>query len=425
MTAHVLRLFAAVLCLVFSLGSQASSDDEYQVIILDGESLPQALGYEIEQLSLAAVKDGVVEPIPYQIDEYNIGGAIYFDGWDVDLAGTADIMDAEDKLLFLVKDAGPKRSNQPYDGEFLAEIRVNDPSKRGAYRYAYLVKGSRLRSDEQYVRYTYEAARVETDFYDLSYDKDNHLIWETFNIFSFEGDQSPFDTMKIRLNAGVLSSIAEVELTNKNVIGKPKGERIGPIRTTTQLELTLWMLEIPLMSASLQLHHYPKSLVYDMRMMTPEFRRSLIVDPSAAVSLDGNNLIGGRVITAAGPPEGAPIDGKMTEAEQKLLDAGFTPEQNWLLTKTEKNLDVIAFFDFLGSSDEPLSVVLTDDAEVVDEPERFKGQLANFGVQINNMPKSGLLGFVVSLYVDDQFEGATSTFTRKLRTLPEIQVREI
>lgn len=421
-----IRVFYLFLMALFSASSFAKTtvDDEYQAVILDGHSLPQALGYSISELSLAAVKDGLLEPVPYQIDEYNVGGAVYFEDWDVPLSGTETIFDKDDKLLFLMKDAGPKKTNEPYDGEFVAEIRVRDRDAEGGYRYVYLVKGSRLRSEEQYVRYSADLGKVETDFYDLTYNQDNHLIWENFRIFSYDGGE-PFDTMKIRLGAGVLTSVTQVELNNKHAIAKPKGERIGPIRTTTQLEMTLWVLEIPLFTASLQLHHYPKSLVYDLRVIIPEFRRSLVVDPRVAVSLDGNNLTGGRVYTAAGPAEGAPVDGEMNEKEQAMIEAGLSEDNNWLYTATNKNLDVIAFVDSISDKKIPLSLVLMDNSTMDDEPERFRGQLPNFGLRIDEMPKSGLLGFVVSLYVDDKFPGKPATFSRQLRTLPEIEVRGI
>lgn len=408
--------------MLISTLSHANQNDGYKVVILDGETIPKSLGRPIKDLSLAAVNNGVVEPIPYQIDEYNVGGAVYFEDWDVPMEGTKGTMDNTDKILFLLKDAGEKHQNQPYDGEFIAEIRIKNQDNEP--RFVYLVEGSRLRSDEQYVRYSSEAARVETDFYDLTYDPDNHVIWKEFNIASFDGDQ-PFDTMKIRFDAGFITSLTTVQLNNQHVIAKPKGERIGPIRTTTQLELTIWVVEIPIFTASLQLHHYPKSLVYDMRVVIPEFRRSLIVDPAASVSLDGNGLLGGRVYTAAGPKEGALIDGQMTETDQRLIDAGFSPDKNWIYTQTNRNLDVIAFFDYVGGTNEPLSVVFMDDAELEDKPERFKGQLANVGIRLDNMPTSGFLGFVVSLFVDDKFEGPPSRFSRELRNLADIEVRDI
>ena len=410
--------------LLFPRINFAVQDEDFKTIILDGASVPQALGYRIDQLSLAAMRDGLLEPIPYQIDEYNVGGAVYFENWEVPIDGTQNILDAADKVLFLFKDAGEPFVDQRTDGEILAEIRVGTQAE--GFRYVYVTKGSRLRSDEQYVRYSAELARVETDFYDLTYDQQNHLIWRNFFLHSF-GEKEPFDTMKIRISAaGVLLPFATIEFDNEQIIGEPGGVRVGPIRTTTQLKVTMWMFEIPLLTASLQLHHYPKSLIYDMRLNIPEVRRSLIVNPTAAVSLDGNELVGTRLLTAASVDvtDGAIIDGKMGREEALIIERGIDAENNWLFTSTGKNLDLMAFIDFIGETkEEPLSIVLLDDAEIEDQPERFKGQLANFGVQINGMPHTGVMGFVVSLYFEDGFDGDPRTFSSTIRTLPDIEVR--
>ena len=401
----------------------ASQDAGYKTLLIDGSSVPQSLGYQLDQLSLAAMKNGLLEPIPYQIDEYNIGGAVYFEGWDVPINGTKGVMDADDKLLFLLRDAGERRTHQNYDGTLIAEICVNGPDQQP--RYVYLVHGSRLKSDEQYVRYSAAAARVETDFYDLRYNQENHLIWENFNVASYQGEGEPFDTMKIRLQAGVLTPVTKIKLNNNEIVAQPKGERIGAIRTTTQLEITMWMFEVPIFTASLQLHHYAKSLVYDMRVVVPEFRRALIVNPTASVSLDGNALMGANLLTAASPRDGAQVDGKMDSQERMLLEKGINEINNWMFTGTNRNLDLIAFFDFVADSKEPLSLILQDDDQFEDQPERFIGQLPNFGVQINNMPTSGVLGFVVSIYMDDKFHGKPESFSRALRTMPDIEVRSI
>ena len=80
----LLVLLLGVLCA--SSFANTTEDNDYQAVILEGESLPKALGMPLAELSLAAVRDGIIEPIPFQIDEYNVGGAVYFEDWDVPLA---------------------------------------------------------------------------------------------------------------------------------------------------------------------------------------------------------------------------------------------------------------------------------------------------------------------------------------------------
>ena len=57
--------------------AQLSAIDALKTIMIDGSDMPYLVGRPIEQFSLAAIIDGEMEPIPYQIDEYNIGGAVY------------------------------------------------------------------------------------------------------------------------------------------------------------------------------------------------------------------------------------------------------------------------------------------------------------------------------------------------------------
>lgn len=401
-----------------------SSIDAFKIITVEGEDLPMALGLPLEELSLAAIVDNVLEPVPFQFDQYNVGGAIYFDGWDVPMAGDPKHLDATDKLLFLFKDAGMRRTpGDIYDGTILAEILLEDSA--GIARYVYLVRGSRLRSDEQYVRYSSDMGLVETDFYMLRYNKQNHLKWDDFQATNFVGER-PLDSMKLRLNAGLVAPIAPTELNNDNLVALPTGERIGPIRTTTQLETTLYLLKLPLLKLSLQIHHYPKTVMYDVRVIMPEVRRRLLHDPSITMSLDANRLLGSSIRMANSPtPEPGIVDGQINEIEAAMRKSAFTPEENWIWVSTKRNLDVVAFINYLGDFNEPLTPFLEDDFHKEDPPEIFPGQLPNVGYTIKSFPLDGFVGFVVSINIDDGFAGEPEVFTQQMRTLPAIQVRPL
>ena len=355
----------------------------FQTIMVEGEDLAAVLGEPIDKISLAAVIDDEMEPVPYQIDEYNNGGAVFFENWSVPIDGEQHRFDKADKLLFLQKDAGSRR--KPYhrfDGKFLAEVSLTGVD--GVTRYVYVVKGSRLRSEEQYVRYSAEDALVETDFYSLTYNPENHVVWDDFTLVNYSGDENPLDSLKLRLDAGLLTSFSKTTLNNNQIVAEPAGEHIGPIRATTQMDLTLWLFKMPMLQVSLQIHHYPKSVVYDVRMVIPEVRRKLLVDPTLSMSLDANNLLGTTVRTALGPKQSGVVDGEIGEVEQQIIEAGLTATENWIWASTHRNLDIVAFFDFLGDTNEPISTVYVDDKFQEDKPERFVGQLPNMGYKIEN-----------------------------------------
>lgn len=418
-----------ILFLGFLLAGNASASmlpplgrlDAFKVITLEGEDIPAALGLALDDLSLAAIVDNVMEPVPFQIDQYNVGGALYFEGWDVALAGDIKQFDATDKLLFLFKDAGPRRTDRDvYDGEILSEIMLKDPD--GNQRFVYLVKGSRLRSEEQYVRYSSEMGLVETDFYQMRYDTQNHLKWEDFTATNFVGER-PLDSMKLSLNMGAVTSLVPLELDNDDLVAIPKGEKIGPIRTTTQLDLTMYYLEVPIMHLSMQVHHYPKGVLYDVRGIMPEFRRMLMNKPYLNMSLDANRLMGATVRMANGPKEPGIVDGKIGPIEEQMRHTPFTPDSNWYWVSTLRNLDVVAFLDYLGDFNEPVSPYIQDDADSFEPPEMFPGQLPNLGYTIHSFPETGFMGLVVSIYLDEGMSGEPEVFTQELRTQPEIQVR--
>lgn len=399
--------------------------EAFKAIMVDGEDIRQALGKPISTLSLAAVVDEELEPIPFQIDEYNEGGAIYFEGWDVPMLGSAEIFDPQDKLLFLYKDAGARKTDdQRFDGAPLAELSVK--GKDGIVRYVYLMENSRLLSDEQYVRYSSEEALVETDFYSLSYNLDNHINWKDLSITGYEGDDNPIDGLKFRMRTGVVGNLTTIKLNNEHIIAQPAGERIGPIRATTQMDVTVWMFGLPMMQISMQVHHYPKSVLYDARIMMPETRRSMMQNSSVGISIDAHNLLGATVRTASGPLKPGVVDGVIDEIEQNMVSAGVTEKAGrWIWISTNRNLDILTFFDYLAGTDEPLSLVYADDQHIVDLPERFPGQLPNVGYSIDNFPETGFFGFVFSFFFSNGYSGDPRLFTQQLRVLPDVVVNQI
>lgn len=399
------------------------ANEAFKVITIEGEDLPSMVGLPLDQLSLAAMVDGQMEPIPFQIDQYNIGGAVYFDGWEVPMAGAADKMDTTDKLLFVFKDAGERRSARSiYDGDIISEIILRD--QQGIERFVYVVLNSRLRSEEQYVRYSAQIGQVETDFYSLTYNAENHLIWDDFRYNSYVGER-PLDALKLVLNGGILTSIAEVELDTENLIAVPKGELIGPIRTTTQLDFVVYFMGLPILNFGIQIHHYPKSLTYDVRGTIPEFRRMMVRNPIITMSIDANDLMGATVQTSGIPSVEGLVNGKLDDTEIQIIDAGLDPHNNWIWLNSKRNIDFISYVDYIGEFDSSMRLLYTDDPNATSKNELFPGQTPNLGYVIEEFPMDGFVGIVVSLYMSDGFTGNPSEFAPYTRTLPEIEVRSL
>ncbi|MDX1694559.1 MAG: hypothetical protein R3208_12405 [Ketobacteraceae bacterium] len=420
------RLFIlTVLTTLFSAAAGAittAEEDYYRTIMLSGEDIAVAVGKPVDQLSLFAVVDGLLEPVPYQIDEYNQGGAVYFDEWDEPIDGTRGIFDPSDKLLFLFGDSSTRKTaGMRADGDIIAEI-VLEPAE-GEPRYVYLVEGSRLRSDAQHVRYSIADSRVETDFFSMVFDKENQLIWKDFRFIDYQGG-SPIDGLKINFESGVLTAATSMSFNNENFIAKTVGENVGPIRTTTQLHFTFVFMGLTFIDASIQLHFYPNALIYDVRLVIPETRRAMLVDPTMALSVDFNNLVGATVHTnfLEAPLE---VDGAMSEREQAARGTLVAPEQNGLLIKSGRGFEILTFVDWIGEQPLPTRFYYEDNLTHQGAMDRFEGQLPDIGYQVSDFPEKGLFGYVGSLYFSDEFSGDTpKEVADKVRTSPTVRINE-
>lgn len=403
-------------------------NEAFRTIMIDGEDMPMALGLELSRLSLAAMIDDALEPIPYQIDHYSTAGAPYFKEWQewpVPQAGMPGILNPADKLLFVFKDAGPRLPEGiPTDGVVLAEIRLRD--SEGRARYVYLLRDARLRADEQYVRYSPDMGLVETDFYSLRYRPGNHLLWDDIQFPFFVGEQ-PLDSMKLNVNAGMANPVVRLNFDNEDMVARPLGAIIGPIRTTTQAEFVVSMLGVPLITLSLQIHHYPRAVMYDVRGVMPRLLRTFAYDPSVSMVLDFNDLKGAEILTAANPAVPIVVDGILSAEESALLKAPLEPRsgRTWTWMKSKRNLDTLGFLDYVGDFNQPLSLVLLDDAEARDAGARFPGHLPSIGYRVEQLPRGGAMGMVASIYFSEGFEGDPEQLAVQTRTQPEIQVRPV
>ena len=395
-------------------------NDAYKVILIEGRDLPSALKLPLADLSLATMVDDQLTAIPYQIDQYNQGGAPYFDGWEVPRAGSPGVLNATDKLMFIYKDAGPRYvQGMPTDGRILAQIRLQGDDS--VSRYVYLMQGARVRSDEQYVRYSPELGLVETDFYTLHYRNANHLIWDDVQFLHYVGDR-PLDTMKLAVSGDVITRPFHLTLGNDNMVARPVGAIIGPIRTVTQADLSVHFMGVDLVRLSLQIFHYPKSVIYDVRGAMPALLRRFARNPKVSMAVDANAMQGAEVRTATGPQQPAIVDGRMGERERTMTGTPLSPSRDWVWLHSKRNLDILAFLDYVGTFNEPFSPVVEDDLRQQDNGDQFPGHLPGLGFRIDNLPQSGSLGIVASIYSSEQFEGRPEQVAKQIRSQPAIEV---
>ncbi len=419
---------------VFSLPVSASKGgetaDNSRVITLKPEEVQVIKGSRIASLSLAAVSGGRMNPIPFQFDERTESGYIYMPDLEKKLkdedpiVGTEGFFDGNDDLLFMLKDAGPRRKNgMATDGKVLAEIEVSGYD--GVKRYVYIVEDARLESENYYVRFSSKLGRVETDYYALKVDPKNAFMWQEFYYDSFDGahPRKPIDTIKILMKANAFASVP-VQLTNKNVIAKAIAEKSGPVRSTTQYKMTLTYLKTPLLNMKLQILHYEQEINYDAQVEIPTVRRRLVGKPELKLSLDGYDLQGAEVRVKGGPNEPAIVDGQISEVEKEMistpLDSTITP---WVWMDTHYGLMLFSNLNISGTEEVPVEVLYEDDAESDDKAEYYKGQLPNVGYYIPKIPLEGTLNLSVEIKMFNQeLDIGVEEFADIVNNKPEIKV---
>ena len=408
---RLIAIFLCALCISASnIASAGNTDlhiiDKQRIAEILGSTMSNIVGESIKEFTLFAIKDDALVPVPFQFNEYDLEGYVYFKTSKIDIDGFISVVDDNDKLLFMISDAGPqKNSRHRVDGTIVEEIKLQ--LSTGQDRFVYLVKGSRLEPDTQYVRYSTELGQVETDQYSLRVDPENALNWIKFDWDNFTGkDQGdPLDTMKIRIHAGVITPITKLSIGNRQMVAEPLEERPGPILATTQYKITAIVLGIPFLTMNLQIHRSAYTITYDVRVDMPETRRKLLHNPTLSLSLDGNSLYGAKFRTALGPKAAAVVDGKLSPFEEQLIEKGLNNEHNWIWLNSGKNFDVVAILDVPTDQHLPLGFFLKDDADVVDKPERYVGQLPNIGYLIKDLPKKGFFFININLHFSDGIEG--------------------
>lgn len=419
----ILIFLLSMLSLPIDAQSKLVSVEEHRVVTLTGNEIPNVLGTPFSELSLVSIQRGKPRPIPFQFDDINIKGGVYLEGSKVELLGDPNIFNESDELLFMISDTGDKQNESHFfDGTIEAEISVT--TIQGEVRYVYLVSGSRLRSENSYVRYSAELGQLETDHYSLRVNKKNALNWDEFTYHAFTGEQaSPLDTMKLRFHAGVITPLPKVTLNNKQFIAKLIAEKTGPIRATSEFKVVVKFLKLPVFKVAMQIHFLPSSLIYDTHVSIPKIRRKLVYNPSLSISLDGNELENAKIRVPLTPELTGVADGQLSEEELAMMESGIDIDNNWIWVSTEQNLDYFSFAEYTDEVKPTLGFFMEDNKKKKDKPERFRGQQPNVGFMQKDFPKKGSFGLRVHLLFNTSLSDyPPETIAQHAKTPPQVSV---
>lgn len=419
---HIFRIIITGFLLWSGLGHASDNIFNNQVVIIKPDRLPALEGKAITELSLVSLKQGSFKPIPYQIDEINEDGSVHIEGVDSlalkvegadsELSGKPQVFDSNDEMLFMLRDAGEKKTDKdPYaGGKMIAEIEVISIDNRR--RYVYVVQGALLKSEQAYVRYSASLGRVETDKYSLKVNDKNAIIWDEFQFFSFQGKhpQQPIDTLKVGVRANVIPlGFVPVYLHNGHLKATPLAEKTGPIRAITTYRQTLSYLRVPLFAGKLQIFHYESKVQYNFVIRIPEGRRQLVANLKFRLSTDGRELDNADIVFSSKADFIGKVDGLVSDAEKSVVD--ITPElhqKNWIWLDSHERFAMLTTFDINQQTqvdsdfNKPkLEFRFKDNQEEKDKPEFYKGQSPDAGFVVK-MPQFGKIFINYSINMFDQ-----------------------
>jgi len=428
-----LKFSGFIVILIFSKHVYASNPIlDNKVVIIKPLVHQEISGRSFSDLSLVAFKNNAFKPIPYQFDELNEDGSIYIEGEDSlalkvegvasDLVGEPGLYDGNDELLFMLRDAGDKKTDKVkyIEGKIIAELEVI--AIDNVRRYVYLVEGALLKSETGYVRYSADLGRVETDKYSLKVEEDNAVMWEEFIFNSFDGanSQKPIDTLKMTFFANVIPlALTPMILNNKNLKATTISEKTGQIRATTTYRQVINWLKVPWFACKLQIIYYESKVQYKFVIRLPEGRRQIVANVKIGISTDGRDLDGADLVFSSKPDLVNKVDGKVSDDEKVAIESELdVANKNWIWLNSHNHYASLTTFKIDQQTkvdsdfNKPkVEFRFMDDKKEKVKPEFFRGQSPEAGFVIK-FPQFGKIfsDYSVNMFSEDIKLSASEVF---------------
>lgn len=376
---------------------------EQKIIEIKGVELPALEGKSFSNLTLFAVKQGMLLPIPHQCEDFDDEGYSWFKESKAPLRGREGVLDAHDSLLFRFADAGdamtPPQAAMTTD---LVQIRIQDG---GETRYVYMSQQPVRFSHQPLANYDAKSGRISTDYFTLQTAPDNLLHWSNFTYRNFAGlpNDTLLDTLKIRLDAGVILNDARVTLDTRNLRTEVVAVKAGPVRSVILAESRMQFAGIPVVFIDFQLQLYPQQINIDARVEVPAILKRLLKHPTATVSIDGHNL-GGSEFRSSVATQTVVVDGTMSDEENRLGETSIR-QNAWIWLSSHKGFDIFSTLYIPPNFNVPVSLHYQDSLTAEDAPERFAGQGPNVGYHMRDVPVNDTFHFAFQAWFTDTLKG--------------------
>lgn len=368
---------------------------------IKGEKLTALLGRSFQDLSVMAVWNNALRPIPFQFEEYDRkSGYVYIPGVNpFPIEGRESFLDGGDELTFMYRDSGIDRYQETSHSrpEIVIEKELVFEDLHGRKRYAYIVSGAKERSRLDYVDTPLEEATMHTSFYDMAYDPDNFLIIKDFRpLVGAASDERVVDRIFFKISANIFSRFFKISLNSRdNIRIKVLGVKDGPVRSVLFVKISVLVAGIPVFSMFSEMNVYEQGLVMPNRTEVGKgaLLTRIFKDPEILIYLDMHGLTGAKVSADAfsdnkGNLRYGVVDGEM-DAIERHANSIKTPG-DWIWLNSGLGWDIFMSLAFPEDKFEGMqtSLYYLDDMSHRARGESFKGAEPSLGMRIVGLPKN-------------------------------------
>ncbi|MDX2167070.1 MAG: hypothetical protein SF182_08405 [Deltaproteobacteria bacterium] len=280
----VIRLwFLVVLCgaTAASALEPATLDRPYDPVVIASGRLAGLPGRRVDALRLLRLRDGVAQPIPFQIDTRDADGKL-------ELGASEPVtFDANDDFVFMAVDAGDRATAPlwpPECGPGL-ELTVREPDGQGR-AWAYLVHCAAMPAappSPPYVVYDRSTNRARSGRYEVEYAAGRNYF-TALRLIGADGNAGANLLRQTRMRGsptfGLLVTDFSLEFTEQNAIVEVQGVRNGPVRAIRRAKLSvdLGPMIPDLPQGMAETFHYRNAFVTPTRFGIPAIALRMLRD---------------------------------------------------------------------------------------------------------------------------------------------------
>jgi len=301
-------------------------------IVFTGADVTSLIGVETVDLHLYVCGASGLAAVPFQVDKRDKDGRMVFpDEKLLDPARDGTLLDDNDELVFMVKDAGDRCQDNVWvdKAERGVEIELTDPLDNGiAWAYLFHRPGAKAPETDDYVSYRTDDDRehISSGQYEIGQPWGS-TSYDIIRLRRPDGEwgEDVLDLLRIEMRARLLNNTLPVYIPEQEIKCRTFGVIDGPVRV---IRYEMDFVHIKVINLNWKAEYfqtyYFNGNISPVEFSIPVNLIKLFLDISFSWALDFNeNIIGSKVINPANP-EGIILDGKQDQDIDDEKDVPYT-----------------------------------------------------------------------------------------------------